>query len=81
MSKIKSNENFIQMSKNESNLWDNAILEAEKQIQDARKKITHLKRSIESFKILRESDEPFLSANEGKVSRKVSPKKEKKDLK
>jgi hypothetical protein len=37
-------------------------LEAEKQIQDAKKKIANLKRSIESFKILRESNEPFLSA-------------------
>jgi hypothetical protein len=53
-------------------------LEAEKQIQDARRKITHLKRSIESFKYLRESDEPFLSAEKAeKVSKKVVNKEKK----
>ncbi len=62
MSKIKSSKSFTQVSKSENTFWDSAILEAEKQIQDAKKKIANLKRSIESFKILRESNEPFLSA-------------------
>jgi hypothetical protein len=65
MSKTKSSTDFIQMSKNENNFWDEATLEAEKQIEEAKKKIKILKNSIESFKILRESGEPFLSGDTG----------------
>lgn len=40
-------------------LWNAAITDAEKMIQDAKNKITHLKRSVESFKYLRDCGEPF----------------------
>lgn len=63
MSKNKSSIDVTQTSKNENNFWDNATLEAEKQIQEAKKKIANLKHSIETFKFLRESDEPFLSGD------------------
>jgi len=64
MSNKKASQNFAQMSKTENNLWDSAILDAEKHIQGAKEKITHLKRAIESFKILRDSGEPFPLQNE-----------------
>ncbi len=65
MSKINTRGNVTQTSKNENSFWDTAISDAEKQIQDAKYKITHLKRAIESFRILRDSGEPFPLQNIG----------------
>lgn len=71
MSKRKASTDVIQTSKIENNFWDNATLEAEKQIEEAKKKIANLKRSIESFKILRESGEPFFSEDTGQNEAKT----------
>ncbi len=62
MSKKKSNHSFTQTSKNE-NTWDLAISDAEKQIQEAKTKIAHLKRAIKSFEILRDTGAPFPAEN------------------
>lgn len=65
MSKRKASKSFTQMSKNENNFWDMAISEAEKQIQDAKNKITNLKNSIQTFKEFRENGAPFPGQNLG----------------
>jgi hypothetical protein len=46
-------------SKDNVNLWDMAISDAEKKIQGAQIAIARLKQSIKSFKELRDSGEPF----------------------
>lgn len=45
--------------------WDEAIGDAEKAIFAARERIKHLKRSIETFKRLRDSGTPFPGEGHG----------------
>lgn len=63
---------FAQNVKHEpKNFWDIAIYDAEKQVEDAKRTIAHLNKSIESFRILRDKGEPFpiqnMSENEVKA--------------
>ena len=61
MYKSNVKKNLLQVSRK---LWDEAIYDAEKQIEEAQRKIANLKRGINAFKERRDNGEPFPSGDQ-----------------
>lgn len=57
MSKVSKN------TKTSENIWDSAISEAEKQIENAQNRVKDLKKAIVTFKELRDRGERFASSS------------------
>ena len=52
---------FTPTSVNNSRGWDAAIIEAQRQIQAAEKRISRLKLSVKVYKEMRDKGEPFIA--------------------
>lgn len=69
MTKRMSRDKFthcVNMPVDAVNAWDKAIMDAEEMIRESRQRISDLKRSIEMFKDLRESNAPFPGESAGR---------------
>ncbi len=58
MSNPHANEISLDTSKSENN-WDEAIADVEAMIVEAKQRVSRLKRSVKTFKELRDKGEPF----------------------
>ena len=67
MSKEKATIIFTHPCKSQDK-WDIAISDAEKKIQDGKKKIARLRESIRAFRELRDSGDPFPGEAESDVA-------------
>jgi len=74
MSKLKTSImiNYRSELAAKHNGWENAILAAESEIEDAKGRVAGLKRSIAIFKKLRDKGMPFPSQGEGDASTHAS---------
>ncbi|HEX8889363.1 MAG TPA: hypothetical protein VF779_09300 [Pyrinomonadaceae bacterium] len=70
---MSSNLSKIKLNKSQSHVegWEGAILEAEKQIQEAKQRIATLKFTIKTFEHLKESGAPFPNEKPKPRSRKA----------
>lgn len=58
----------LHIGANNQSGWDAAITDAEKRIEEARERIKWLRRSVASFRKLRDSGEPFPSESQSEAS-------------